>query len=87
MVTYYYQTHFVHFIVGADCSIDIDECQSKPCAGNANCTDFTPEQKINKGVGYDCMCLAGFEKVDGKCIGMAFSLLYKKAINPKRTCH
>ncbi|XP_045193379.2 uncharacterized protein LOC123549396 [Mercenaria mercenaria] len=53
---------------GDNCDVDIDDCETKPCAGNALCTDYKPEEHQRLGIGYDCQCAAGYTKVGGKCI-------------------
>lgn len=40
---------------GTDCSVDIDDCVSNPCANQASCVD-----EVN---GFSCQCLEGFNGV------------------------
>ena len=40
-------------LTGAECTSDIDECESNPCQNGAACTDA-----VN---GYTCQCRDGYE--------------------------
>jgi hypothetical protein len=41
---------------GSDCSIDLDECLSRPCLNNGNCTELP----TRRGGGYYCACKNGY---------------------------
>ena len=49
---------------GGNCDIDVDECESNPCANDAQCFDSTVNASISFGA-YQCTCVAGF--TNGVC--------------------
>ena len=52
---------------GDECSDDVDACMEQPCQ-SATCTDLTPEEEAEQGLGYRCTgCPDGFEGTE--CLG------------------
>jgi hypothetical protein len=51
-------------VLSGNCDIDVNECDSSPCANGAICTDSTSEQSVSSHA-YQCTCTAGF--ANGQC--------------------
>jgi hypothetical protein len=44
---------------GSECTLDLDECASKPCTNGAHCSDSTTSPQVAPGV-FVCACRVGF---------------------------
>ena len=47
---------------GSTCEVNIDDCASVTCLSNSMCED-----RVND---FECVCLSGFEKINGTCVMM-----------------
>ena len=50
---------------------DIDECST----GDHNCTENHLQQCVNRPGIYECVCVSGYELLNGTCIGNQNSYL------------
>merc|ERR1711871_1819961 len=55
-------------MLGGNCDMDVNECDSNPCQNDAQCTDSTAQEDISYAA-YRCTCTSGF--ASGVCADQA----------------
>ena len=74
-------------ISGVACEEDYNSCSESPCHALTECTDLTPAEELNQGVGFECSaCPDGYDQISG-CLGILYNhyVIISLFLNPYKS--